>query len=205
MNHGPVRGFTQATNDVHKLWNGPPTWGQLLDTTHHWHKDRDPHAADLMLQTINHQLKEAQQLANDENVLQYQEWIKSGQQKGLRGLLRGFKSSELAWQRPYRQVPMPERMNHRLKEWGDVWRIRNDNQAHSRPSLQHEAQHQAQELEPIAIGQLGRVLKGLPDKASGLSNSSRQHHRSHWHHCSSCSIPWRPKQNYQPNSKCTWW
>ena len=44
--------------------------------------------------------KEAHQQANDENVLQYQEWLKTGQQKGPKGLFRGLKSSELAWQRP---------------------------------------------------------------------------------------------------------
>ena len=56
-------------------------------------------------------------------MLQYQEWLKTGQQKGLRGLFRGLKSSELAWQRPYRHVPMPERMTQRLKDWGDLWGI----------------------------------------------------------------------------------
>ena len=50
-----------------------------------------------MLQTMQHQLKEAQQQANDENMLQYQEWLTKGQQKGLKGLFRGLKSSELAW------------------------------------------------------------------------------------------------------------
>ena len=59
--------------DVQKHWQGPPTWGQFLDTTYHWHKYRDPHAADLMEQTMTHQQKEAQQQANDESMPQYQE------------------------------------------------------------------------------------------------------------------------------------
>lgn len=68
-----------------------------------------------------------------------------------RGLFRGLKSSELAWQRPYRHVPMPERMNHRLKDWGDGASEKTTKPI--RPSLQQEAQ-QAQELEPITLGQL---------------------------------------------------
>ena len=72
VQHGPVRGFMMMVKDVQKHWQGPPTWGQFLDTTYHWHKYRDPHAADLMEQTMTHQHKEAQQQANDESMLQYQ-------------------------------------------------------------------------------------------------------------------------------------
>lgn len=36
-----------------------------------------------------------------------------------------------------------------------------------RPSLRDQAQQQAQQLEPVTIGQLRRILKALPDKASG--------------------------------------
>ena len=83
VQHGPVKGFMQAIHDVPKHWHGPPTWGQFLDTAHHWHKYRDPHAADLLNRTMQRQLKETQQQANDDNMLQYQEWLKTGQQKGL--------------------------------------------------------------------------------------------------------------------------
>ena len=48
IKHGPVKGFMQVVHDVHKHRQGPPTWGQFLDTTHHWYKYRDPHAADIM-------------------------------------------------------------------------------------------------------------------------------------------------------------
>ena len=65
---GPVHGFMQAVRDVRKHWVGPPTWGRFLDTCRHWRKRRDPHAADLMIQTMHHQLQEAQQLANDESI-----------------------------------------------------------------------------------------------------------------------------------------
>ena len=146
---------------------GPPTWGQLYDTSHHWHKYRDPHAADLVLHTIAHQLKEAQQAANDESHLQYKEWLKQGEAKGLRGLFRSLKSSELAWERPYRQLPPDERMTQRLHDWGQLWQIRQTDQPHERPSLQEQAKQQAQQLEPLTIGQLAWVLKNLPDKACG--------------------------------------
>ena len=124
MQAGPVRGYTQALQDAPKHWVGPPTWGQLFDTSHHWHKYRDPHAAELVLHTIAHQLKEAQQAANDESLLQYKEWLKQGEAKGLRGLFRSLKSSELAWERPYRQLPPDERMTQRLHDWGQLWQIR---------------------------------------------------------------------------------
>lgn len=116
---------------------------------------------------MSHQLQEAQQLANDEGMLQYKEWLKEGQKKGLRGLFRSLKGSELAWERPCRQIPMPQRMTQRLQDWGNLWRIREDNQPHPRESLQPAAQAQAQQLDPLTVGQLRGILKGLPDKASG--------------------------------------
>ena len=78
---GPTKGFTQAIADVPKHWVGTPTWGQFLDACHrwhkysHWHKYRDGHAADLVRHTIDHQLQQAHQAANDENHLQYKAWL----------------------------------------------------------------------------------------------------------------------------------
>ena len=65
-------------------------------------------------------------------------------------------------------------MTHRLKDWGDLWGLRADNDPHPRPSLKHEAQTQAKTIEPLTIGHLARVLKGLPDKASGPDAVSTQ-------------------------------
>ena len=160
--------------DAHRHWMGPPTWAQLLDTCHHWHQYRDPRAADLITQTLHHQLQEAQQAANEETMLQYKQWLQTGYNKGLRGLFRSLKSSELAWERPYRTIPLPQRMDQRLRDWGGLWHIRQDNDPHPRPSLQHEAMTQAQQLEPLTAGQLQRVLKALPDKASGPDAVSTQ-------------------------------
>ena len=112
---GPVQGFMQRTRHAHRLWVGAPTWAQFLDTCHHWHRYRDPHAAQLLLQTIDHQLQEAQQEANEETSTQHRQWLQEGYQKGLKGLFRRLKSSELAWERPYRMTPMPQRMDHTSK------------------------------------------------------------------------------------------
>ena len=49
---GPVQGFMSRIRHAHRHWVGAPTWAQFLDTCHHWHRYRDPHAAELMLQTI---------------------------------------------------------------------------------------------------------------------------------------------------------
>ena len=125
---GPTKGFMLALQDAPKHWIGPPTWGQFLDTCHHWHKYRDTHAAELVQHTIGHQLHESQQAANDESHLQYKEWLKQGQAKGLRGLFRSPKSSELAWERPYRQLPPDERMAQRLQDWGQLWQVRREDQ-----------------------------------------------------------------------------
>ena len=165
---GPVRGFKQAPQDAAKHWVGPPTWGQLMDTSHHWLKYRDPHAADLVLHTLEHQLQAAQQAAaNDESHLQYKAWLKQGEAKGLKGLFRSLKSSELAWERPYRQLPPEDRMTQRLHDWGQLWQIRQSDQPHERPSLQEAARQQAQQLDPLTLGQLAWTLKHLPDKACG--------------------------------------
>ena len=108
----------QRIRHAHRHWVGAPTWGQLLDASHHWHRYRDPHAAELLLQTISHQLQEAQQQANEETSLQHKQWLQEGYHKGLKGLFRSLKSSELAWERPYRLTPMPQRMDQRLADWG---------------------------------------------------------------------------------------
>ena len=171
---GPIRGFLTALQDAPKHWVGPPTWGQLMDTSHHWVKFRDPHAADLVLHTIAHQVKEAQQAANDENHLQYKEWLKQGEAKGLKGLFRSLKSSELAWERPYRTLAPDQRMTQRLHDWGELWVIRQTDQAHERPNIRPQAQQQAQQLEPLSIGQLAWALKHLPDKACGPDAVSAQ-------------------------------
>ena len=164
----------QALQDVPKHWVGPPTWGQFFDTSHHWHRYRDTHAAELVLQTIAHQLREAQQAANDEAHLQYKDWLKQGEAKGLRGLFRSLKSSELAWERPYRNLPPDERMTQRLQTGESLWQIRQTEQPHERPSLQPQARQQAQQLEPLTIGHLASVLKHLPDKACGPDAVSAQ-------------------------------
>ena len=39
---GPCKGFMTAIQDAPKHWLGPPTWGQFLDTCHHWHRYRNP-------------------------------------------------------------------------------------------------------------------------------------------------------------------
>ena len=167
---GRAKGFMQRIRHAHRHWVGAPTWGQFLDTCHHWHRYRDPHAAELLLQTIGHQLQEAQLAAHQETTLQYRQWLQEGYQKGLKGLFRRKKSSELAWERPYRMTPMPQRMDQRVS----VWKIRQDNAPSPRPSLQQVAQQQAQTLEPLTQGMLQRVLKALPDRASGPDAVSRQ-------------------------------
>ena len=170
---GPVQGFMQRTRHAHRHWVGAPTWAQFLDTCHHWHRYRDPHAAQLLLQTIERQLHEAQQEANEETSLQYRQWLQEGYQKGLKGLFRNLKSSELAWERPYRMTPMPQRMDQRLADWGGLWKIRQENPT-PRPCLQQAAQQQAANLEPLTPGLLRRVLKALPDRASGPDAVSTQ-------------------------------
>lgn len=75
-----------------------------------------------MQHTIQHQLTQALEQSRTEGQLQYAAWIRQGEAKGLRGLFRNLKASELAWQRPYRNVPMADRMRHRLHDWHQLWR-----------------------------------------------------------------------------------
>ena len=58
-------------------------------------------------------------------------------------------------------------MTQRLHDWGQLWQIRQSDQPHERPSLQAAARQQAQQLEPLTLGQLAWTLKHLPDKACG--------------------------------------
>ena len=65
-------------------------------------------------------------------------------------------------------------MTQRLHDWGELWGIRQTDQAHDRPNIRELAQQQAQQLEPITIGHLAWVLKHLPDKACGPDAVSTQ-------------------------------
>ena len=68
---------------------------------------------------------------------------------------------------------MPQRMDQRLADWGGLWK-RQDNTPSPRPSLQQAAQQQASTLAPLTQGMLQRVLKALPDRASGPDAVSTQ-------------------------------
>ena len=90
---------------------------------------------------------------------------------------------------------MPQRMGQRLADWGGLWKIRQDNTPSPRPSLQQAAQQQAATIEPLTQGMLQRVLKALPDRASGPDAVSTQMLKSK---------PWRAQQSFQRNCKCIW-
>ena len=157
----------RATADAPQHWVGTPTWGQFLDTCHHWHKYKDSHAANLVHHTIDHQLQLAQQAANDESHLQYKAWLTQGYTKGLKGLFRSLRSSELAWERPYRTLPPDERMTQRLTDWGQLWQINQEDRPPARDHLQSLAREQARQLEQLTLSQLTWALRHLPDKACG--------------------------------------
>ena len=116
---------------------------------------------------MQHQLEAAQQQSRDETSLQYAEWIKQGEAKGLKGLFRSLKASEMSWQRPYRTIPMADRMRHRMNDWHQLWKPTSDNQPMTRLPLQDQAKRQAAELPALTFEQLGKTLKHLPDKACG--------------------------------------
>ena len=90
-----------------------------------------------------------------------------GETKGLKGLFRSLKASELSWQRPYRTIPMADRMRHRMNDWHKLWKPTKDNQTMTRLPLQEQAKQQAATLPPLTFEQLGKTLKHLPDKACG--------------------------------------
>ena len=104
---GPAKGSMAAIKTIQNQWMGPPTWGQFLDTRHHWHHFRDEHAAELIQHTIQHQLQEAQQAAHDEAHLQYKTWLTQGH-------------AEIPWKRPYRNLEPEHRMTQRFADWSAV-------------------------------------------------------------------------------------
>ena len=163
--HGTIQGFLKATESAPKHWIGEPAWAQFLDMTQHWHQHKDPRTLELMQHTIQHQLTQALEQSRTEGQLQYAAWIRQGEAKGL---------SELAWQRPYRTVPMADRMRHRLHDWHQHWQPTSDNQPLNRDSLHEQACTQATQLPPLTLGHLARVLKQLPDRACGPDAISTQ-------------------------------
>ena len=164
---GAIRGFLKAIESAPKHWTGEPTWAQFLDTAQHWDRHRDPRTMELTQHTTHHQLTQAQEQSCTETQLQYAAWIRQGEAKGLRGLFRNLKASELSWQRPYRNLPVADRMRHRLHDWHQLWQPTADNQPMARQTLQEEAKVQAAQLPPLTVGQLARALKKLPDRACG--------------------------------------
>ena len=164
---GAIQGLNKALQHVQHHWLGDQTWGQFLDTHHHWVQYRDDRTFELLQQTVQHQLEAAQQQSREESSLQYAEWIKQGETKGLKGLFRSLKASELSWQRPYRTIPMADRVRHRMNDWHQLWKPTRDNQPMTRLPLQDQAKQQAAALPPLTFEQLGKTLKHLPDKACG--------------------------------------
>ena len=75
-----------ALQQVQHHWLGDQTWAQFLDTQRHWLQYRDDRTFELMQQKVQHQLEEAQKQSTEESCLQYAEWIKQGETKGLKGL-----------------------------------------------------------------------------------------------------------------------
>ena len=164
---GATKGLNLALQQVQHHWLGDQTWAQFLDTKQHWHQYKDERTFELMKQTVQHQLEIAQNQSREESCLQYAEWIKHGEAKGLRGLFRSLKASELSWQRPYRNIPIADRMRHRMNAWHNLWKPTKDDQPMTRLPLQEAAKQQAAQLPPLTYEQLGRTLKHLPDKACG--------------------------------------
>lgn len=123
-----------------------------------------------MFQTIAHQLAAAQLHSREEWQLQYAKWIRQGEAEGLKGLFRSLEASELSWQRPYRNVPMADRMRRRLRDLHSLWKPTADQQPLARPSLQQEAQ-----------AQIGRVAM------TSQRSCFRLHHHRHSHHYSRSS------------------
>ena len=164
---GATHGLNKALQQVQHHWLGDQTWGQFLDTHQHWLQYRDDRTFELMQQTVQHQLETAQQQSREEASLQYAEWIRQGETKGLKGLFRSLKASELSWQRPYRNIPVADRMRHRMHDWHVLWKPTRDNQPMTRLPLQEEAKQQAAQLPPLTYEQLGKTLRHLPDRACG--------------------------------------
>ena len=88
--------------------------------------------------------------------------MRSGSNKGRPRALKAsssLKASELSWQRPYRDIPMADRMRHRMNAWHALWKPTRDEQPMTRMPLQEEAKQQAALLPPLTFEQLGRTLK----------------------------------------------
>lgn len=52
-------GSRRALQDVQRHWLGDPAWALFLDTCYHWLQFKDDRTADLMEQTMSHQLQRA--------------------------------------------------------------------------------------------------------------------------------------------------
>lgn len=63
----------------------------------------------------------AQKQAFQFTSLEFQEWLKTAHQKGLRGLFRSLRQRDQAWERPFQDLPALERITAREQQWGAIW------------------------------------------------------------------------------------
>ena len=210
---GRLLALVEASNRQYILlgdWNGHPNQFQgtrFLDTAQHWDKRRDPRTMELMQHTSHHQLTQAQEQSRTETQLRYAAWIRQGEAKGLRGLFSNLKASELSWQRPYRHIPVADRMRHRLHDWTGTsygnqlqttsqWPDRPCTKKHRRtqPSFHHSLldslRVHSKSCQTVLVAQMP-----LRHSYSGM------HHLTHFPACSSSSRTWKPPPPYPHNSR----
>ena len=168
VSEAAMKAFWKTCNDAHKFWQDDGHAGSFVDLCWQWLQQYDESLRSSIEQILERQAQLAQQHAMNEGALQYKQWLKKGEEKGLGCFFRTIRANDLPWQRPYRKLAFSSRMSQRLKDWGAIWQPLQERQEPDKyTELLDKAKQQALSLDDIDAVRLAKILKKLPQKACG--------------------------------------
>ena len=136
-------------------------------------KSHDVEHVQVLLQAVKQQRELHQQQVFDTEAQEYRTWMQAASLKGCRGLFRSLKKDELPCIRPFQEYPRSERMQHRLFQWGEIWRTKDQPlEPKTLQALIYKGQEFAKDtLQPLHVHHVWKVIKHLSHKAPGLDGT----------------------------------
>ena len=124
MHHAPQEGVKKdllfMLNSVQEYSSEDLNQDEFLDLIKTWleNPQDDPQHLQNLVLSQEHQAHVGVALANTE---EYKLWLQNAHSKGLRGLFRTLRQKDIPWQRPFQDLPIWERLQARLEQWGSIW------------------------------------------------------------------------------------
>ena len=170
LHHAPHEGVKKdlltMLNSVQEYSSEDLNQDEFLDLIKTLEKPQnDPQHLQNLVLSQEHQAHVGVALANTE---EYKLWLQNAHSKGLRDLFRSLRQKDIPWQRPFQDLPIWERLQARLEQWGSIWQpVDEPCVIRGFRELREDAIAQARDTQAINPISLQRVIKKLPNKASG--------------------------------------